>query len=195
MKCEQSLSNKICKTMQSVTERHFHKHFSLITSSDFRYQPFVAVSGKLGGKVPVAHDVLSSHEYEVYATTSLDGNCTEFEFQADRNYYVDWRQTYLALKLNFVRVRDHETYNSVNTKKEHKEEAKADVKEMAAEGAPVSLVTHVNNILLSIFSNVEVYINNQHIYNFIGLYAHKSHFSNNLKRAIFEYKGALHCEV
>ena len=46
----------------------------------------------------------------------------------------------------------------------------------------------------SIFSNVEVYINNQQIYNSNGLYAHKSYISNNLKAAISEYKGVLHCE-
>ena len=53
-------------------------------------------------------------------------------------------------------------------------------------GALVSLVTLVNNILHSIFSNVEVYINNQQIYNSNGLYAQKSYISNNFKGAISE---------
>ena len=69
----------------SVAKRHFYKHFSLIMSSNFRYQPFVAVSGNLGGKLPVVDDVLSSHEQEIYPTTSLDENCIQFEFQTDRN--------------------------------------------------------------------------------------------------------------
>ena len=69
-------------------------------SSSFRYRTFVAVSGNLRGKVPVVDDVLSSHEKEIYPTTSLNENCIEFEFQWDRNYYVDLKQTYLALKLN-----------------------------------------------------------------------------------------------
>ena len=73
-------------------------------SSNFQYQPFVAVSVNLGGKVLVVDDVLSSHEEEIYPTTSLDENCIEFEFQTDRNYYVDLRQTYLALKLKLVGV-------------------------------------------------------------------------------------------
>ena len=77
---------------------------------NFRYQPFVAVSGNLGGKVPVVDDVLSSHEQEIYPTTSLNENCKEFEFQTDRNYYVDLRQTYLAWKLKLVRARGYETY-------------------------------------------------------------------------------------
>ena len=46
----------------------------------------------------------------------------------------------------------------------------------------------------SIFLNVEVYINNQQIYNSNGLYAHKSNISNNFKAAIFDDKGVLHCE-
>ena len=50
-------SNKICKINQSVARRHFYKHFSLIMSTNFRYQPFVAVSGNLGGKGPVVDDV------------------------------------------------------------------------------------------------------------------------------------------
>ena len=86
-------------------------------SSNFRYQPFVAVSGNLGGKVPVVDDVLLSHEQEIYPTTSLDGNCIEFEFQTDRNYYVDLRQTYLALKLKLVKGRGYETYKTKEVKK------------------------------------------------------------------------------
>ena len=86
----QSHSNKICKTDQSVEERHFYKHFSLIISNNFRYQPFVAISGNLGEKVLVVDDVLLSHAQEICPTTSLDKNCLEFEFQTDRNYHVDF---------------------------------------------------------------------------------------------------------
>ena len=155
---QQNLQNKSV----GREETFLYKHFSLIMSSNFRYQPFVAVSGNLGGKVPVVDDVLSSHEQDIYHTTSLDENCIEFEFQTDRNYYVDLRQTYLALKLKLVRGRGYETYNTNEVKKEHKEKAKAEEEETAEDEA-VPLVTHVNNILHSIFSNVEVYINNQQI--------------------------------
>ena len=78
-------------------------------SSNFQYQHFVAVSGNLGGKVPVVDDVLSSHEQKIYPITSLDGNCIKLEFQTDWNYYVDLRQTYWALKLKLVRGRGYET--------------------------------------------------------------------------------------
>ena len=66
------------------------------------------------------------------------------------------------------------------------------MKEM--EEAPISLVTHGNNILHSFFFNVVVYINNQHFYNSNGLYAHKSYFPNNFKVANSEHKGVLHFE-
>ena len=118
----------------------------------------------------------------------------EFEFQTDRNYYVDLRQTYLALKLKLVGGRGYETYNTIEVKKGHKEEAKAKAEETAEEDAPIPFVNHVHNILHSIISNVEVYINNQQIYNSNGLYAHKCFISNNFKGAISEFKEVLHCE-
>ena len=163
-------------------------------SSIFRYQPFVAVSGNLGGKVPVVDDVLSSHEQEIYPTTSIDEICIEFEFQTDRNNYVNLRQRYLALKLKLVIGRGYGTYNTKEVEKEHKEEAKAEEEETEEEDAPVPPVTHVNNILHSILSNVEVYNNKQQMYKFKDLYAHKSCISNNFKGAITENRGVLHCE-
>ena len=159
--------------------------------SNFRYQPFVAVSGSVGGKVPVVDDVLSSHEQQIYPTTSLDENSIEFEFQTDRNNYTDLRQTYLSLVLKLVKHRGFDSYKK-EAKKEHNEAE--DKKADAADDNAVPLITHVNNIMHSIFSNVEVYINNQQIYNSNGLYAHKSYISNNFKGAISEYKGVLHCE-
>ena len=89
--------------------------------------------------------------------------------------------------------RGYETYKTEEVKKENKEEATAEEEEMAEE-EPVHLVTHVNNILHSIFSNVQVYNNNQQIYKSNGVNAHKSYSSNNFKGAISEHKGVLHCE-
>ena len=123
----------------------------------------MVVFGNLGGKVPVVDDVLSFHEQEIYATISLDENCMEFEFQTDRNYYVDFRQTYFSLKMKLVRGRGYETYKSKEVKKEHTGETKADKEETAEEETAVPLFTHVNNIFPSIFTSVEVYILNQQI--------------------------------
>ena len=104
----------------------------------------------------------------------------------------------MALKLKFVKGRGYDTYESKEKKKEHKDESvvftEAGTDDSDEEEEEVARVTYVNNIMHSIFSNVEVYINNQQIYNSNGLYAHKSYISNNFKGAITEYKGVLHCE-
>ena len=165
-----------------------------MSNNNFWYQPFVAVSGNVGGKVPIVDDVLSSHEQEIYQTTSFDENCIEFEFQTDRNYYVDLRQSFLALKLKLVKGLGYDTYESKEKKKEHKDESVVFTVTGTDDEEEVARVTYVNNILLSNFSNVEVYINNQQIYNSNGLYAHKSFISNNFKAAISENKEVLHCE-
>ena len=62
------------------------------------------------------------------------------------------------------------------------------------EQVPIPLFTHVNSILHTIFSHVEVYINCQKIYKSNGFHAQKSYLSNNFKGAISEYKGNLNCE-
>ena len=67
-------------------------------------------------KVPVEDDVLSSHEQEIYPTTTFDENCIEFEFQTDRNVYVNLRRTYLALKIKLAKGWGFDTYKT--TKRE-----------------------------------------------------------------------------
>ena len=99
------------------------------------------------------------------------------------------------MKLKFVKGRCYDTYESQEKKKEHKDESVVFTETGDDdEEEDVARVTYVNNIMHSIFSNVEVYINNQQIYNSNGLYAHKCYISNNFKAAVSEYKGVLHCE-
>ena len=82
-----------------------------------------------------------------------------------------------------------------SVKNEHEEGTRADVETAAAEeDEKVSLVTHVINILHSIFSNVDVYISNWKNYNSNELYAQKSYISNKFKGAISESKWVLPCE-
>ena len=116
------------------------------------------MSGNLEGKVPIVDGVLSSHEQEKYPTTSLDENSLEFEFQTDRNFYLDLTQSLLALKLKFVKARGYDTYESEEKKKEHKDESVVFTETAIdeEEQKEVARVTYVNNIMQSIPSNVEV---------------------------------------
>ena len=98
--------------------------------------------------------------------------------------------------LKFVKVRGYGTYDNKEKKKEPKDESIVFTETgNDNEEEEIARVTYVNNKLHSIFSNVEVYVNTQQIYNSNGLYALKSYVSNNFKAAISDYKGVLHCEV
>ena len=81
-------------------------------------------------------------------------------------------------------------------KKEHKDGSVVftETGDDESEEEEMARVTYVNNIMHSMFSNNEVYKNNQQIYNSNGLFAHKSYISKNFKGAISEYKVVLHCE-
>ena len=185
---EKHSSQKI-EAKQPVTHRQFYYYCQLILKdlNNFRNQPFVSVSGSPGLKVLVVDVVLSSHERKIYPITFLDENSIEFEFQTDRdrNVYVELRQTFLALKIKLVKGRCFDTYKTTKKKKEHKEvtvytkRGDNDV-EFIEEDKGVPHITHVNNILHSIFCNAELYISNHQIYKSNGLYVHKSHISNSM---------------
>ena len=68
------------------------------------------------------------------------------------------------MKLKFVKGRGYDRYESEEKKKEHKDESVVFTEtgtDDSDEEEEVARVTYVNNIMHSIFSNVEVYINNQ----------------------------------
>ena len=120
--CRQTHSKNIGKTVQLTGRRKFPKHSSSINPNNFWYQTFVPVCRNLGEKVPVCDDMLPSHEHEIYLTTSLNENRIEFEFQTDRNYYLNLKQTYLALKEKLMKGLGNEIYNT--KQKTYKEETK-----------------------------------------------------------------------
>ena len=144
--------------------------------------------------------MLSSYEQKIYLSTSLDENRIEFELQTDRNVCAVLRQTYLALKNKLVKGRGFDTYKTTEKKKEHNKdtaftETGDDDVEFVEEDEGVPHITQVNNILLSIFSNAELYITNHQLYISNVLYAHKSNKFNNFKRTLSDYEGVLHFEV
>ena len=98
--------------------------------------------------------------------------------------------------MNLKCVKGYGTYESKEKRKEHKHESVVftETGTDEEEQREVARVTYVNNITHSNFSDVEVYINNQQVYNSHALYAHKSYISNNFKAAISEYKGVLDCK-
>ena len=77
----------------------------------------------------------------------------------------------MTLKVKFVKDCRYNTYESKEKKKGHKDESVVftETGDDEEEQEEVARVTYINNTMHSIFSIVEVYINNQQIYSSNGL--------------------------
>ena len=117
--------------------------------------------------------IISSYTQEVFPSFSLDESSIEFEFETDRNLYLDMRDIHLSLKLQLFKGRLFDAF------KKEKAEHKA-VSEEDSDEEPKTYSTYENNLLHSLFSNCEVYFNNTMVYNANGLYSHKAQISNEL---------------
>ena len=136
-----------------------------LNQSHFRYGAFTNSSLETFDQVPV----LSSYRQEVFPSTSLDEISFEFEFETDCNLYLDMRDTRLSLKLQLFKGRLFDAFE------------------------PQTYLTYVNNLLLYLFSNCEVYINKKRVYSAIGLYPRKAQKSNKLNSSAVSNKGILAC--
>ena len=67
-----------------------------VNQSHFRYGASTNCSFEIFDKVPVLETIMSSYTQEVFPSTSLDESSFEFEFETDRNLYLDMRDTILA---------------------------------------------------------------------------------------------------
>ena len=124
-------------------------------------------------KIPVLEPIESSHVQEGYPSTSLDESSIEIEFETDRIIYLDMRDVHLQIKVGLQKGR---LFDDFIRKDKH---GKPDMG-MSFTDDDLHYLTHVNNnkILHSLFSNCEVYLNNQHVYNSNCFYGHKALISN-----------------
>ena len=157
--------------------------------SNFRYGHFTNSCLEIFDNVPVLEPIISSHIQEVYPTTSLDESSIEFEYETDRNVFIDMRDTHLLIKLKAHKNRFFDDYAEID---EHKDGGDGVLDETTT-AADYSYYTHVNNLLHSLFSNVEVYLNNYQVYNSNGLYAHKAQISNEFNASTTSNVGILKC--
>ena len=137
--------------------------------SNFCYGHLTNSCLEIFDKIPVLEPIESSHVQEVYPSTSLDESTIEFEFETDRSIYLDMRDIHLQIKVGLQKGR---LFDDFMKKDEH---GKADMG-MSFTDDDLHYLTHVNNLLHSLFSNCEVYVNNQQVYNSNGLYGHKANF-------------------
>ena len=66
---------------------------SVDQSRHFRYETFTNSFLEIFDKFPVLETIMSSYTQEVFPSTSLDESSIEFEFETDRNFYLDMRDT------------------------------------------------------------------------------------------------------
>ena len=92
---------------------------------------------------------MSSYTQEVFLSTSLDESSIEFEFETDRNLYLDMCDSHLSLKLQLFKGRMFDAFKKEKT--EHKAKSEEDSDE-----EPQTYLTYVNNLQHSLFSNWEV---------------------------------------
>lgn len=155
--------------------------------SNFRYGHFTNSCLEIFDKIPILEPILSSHVQEVYPSTSLDESSIEFEYETDRSIYLDLRDTHLLIKVQINKGRLYDEYLNRTVKIDKDEEEEEDSL------MDKDYVTHVNNLLHSLFSNCEVYLNNYQVYNSNGLYAHKAFISNEFNASTTSNEGILKC--
>ena len=103
-------------------------------------------------RVPILEPIEYSNTQKIYPTNSLKEASLEFQFESDGNMMIDLQETFLFLKVKL---------------------SKANVPwEPADDAMFFNITTH------SVFSNCEVYLNNEQVCTSNGLYAHKAFISN-----------------
>ena len=76
-----------------------------VGQSHFRYMVFTNSSLEVFDKVQVLETLLSSYTQKVFPKTSVDENFVGFEFEADRNLYLDMRDIHLSLRVQLFKGR------------------------------------------------------------------------------------------
>ena len=137
-------------------------------------------------KITVLEPIESSHLQEVYPSTSLDESSIEFEFETDISIYLDMRDIHLQIK---VGLQKGILFDDFMKKDEH---GKPDMV-ISFTNDDLHYLTHVNNILHSLFYNCELYMKNQQVYNSNGLYGHKALISNKFNASTRNNEGILAC--
>ena len=142
-----------------------------VNQSHFRYEAFTNSSLEIFDKIPILETIMSSYTQKVFPSTSLDESSIEFEFETDRNLYLDMRDNYHSSKLQLFKGRLFDAFKK--EKAEHKAKSEEDSDE-----EPQPDLIYVNNVLHFLFSNCEVYFNNTMVYIANGLYPHKAQIWN-----------------
>ena len=135
---------------------------------------------------PFLETIMSSYTKKVFPSTYLVESSIEFEFETERNLYLDMRDTHLSFKLQLINGKLFDAFRK--EKAVHRAKSEDDSDEELQ-----TYFTYVNNLLHSLLSNCEFHFNNTRVYNANGLYPHKAQISNELNMSAVSNKGLLAC--
>ena len=122
---------------------------------NFRYGHFTNSCLESFDKIPVLEPTEFSHIQQNYPSTSFDESSIENEVEIDKSIYLDICEIFIyKLKL------DYETKDYLTISMKNEEHGKPDM-DMSFTDDDLQYLTQVNNLLHSLFSNCEVYLNNQ----------------------------------
>ena len=99
-----SISRLVDQKIVALAKTFLTKQMS-VNQSHFRNKAFTNSSLEIFDKVLVLETIMSSYIQEVFPSTSLDESSIEFEFETDRNLYLDMRDTHLSLQLQLFKGR------------------------------------------------------------------------------------------
>ena len=154
--------------------------------SNVHYGHFTNSCLEIFDKIPFLELIESSHVQEVYPSMSLNESSIEFEFETYRSIYLDMRDIHLQVKVGLQKGR---LFDDFMKRDEH---GKVDMG-ISFTDDDLHYLAHVNNLLHSLFSNCEVYLNNQQVYISNGLYRHKVLISNEFNASTRNNEGILAC--
>ena len=100
------------------------------------------------GKFPILEPILWSNEQQIFPTNSLNESTIEIQLETDCNIFTDLRSTQLFIRRTVIKGDQTRLDNAEET-------------------------LLVNNALHSLFSNCEVYLNNEQVHSANSLYAHQ----------------------
>ena len=172
---QQNLQNK-----PVVRKKIFAQTYFIIHVEQYSVTTFCGSLGKCWSEIPSRWRCLVVPR-TVYLSQYLIWWKLHKVWNSNRSELLQWFETdalYLALNLKLFNGRGNENYDAKDFKKEHKGKAKADQETEVEQEAPVFLGTQKKNFSQLFFSNFEVYINNQQLCNWNGVYAQKSFISN-----------------
>ena len=111
---EEPFLEKVDQKTVALAETFLTKKMS-VNQNHFRYGAFSNSSLEIFDKVLVLETIVSSYTHKIFPSTYLVESSIEFEYETDRNLYLDMCYNHLSLKLQLFKGRLFEALKKSRT--------------------------------------------------------------------------------